>query len=204
MTKKCECYQTIDTPVESTIRVKGSRFLGYAFPVEGLVEFKDILAQRSKQYHDATHHCWGYRIIVKDRIEEMSSDAGEPSGTAGKPILSAVSGMDLCNVGVIITRYFGGTKLGTGGLARAYGDCANTTLDQAEVIVKVVRDTMVCRFPYESLHVVMRIIDRYQGTVVESDYALETTLTILIPLSKMSPIKAELTDACRGSIEFIN
>lgn len=197
-------YKTIKKSIQAVIRVKGSRFLGYAFPVEDFAGFKDVLSQRSKEHHDATHHCWGYRIIVEDRIEEMSSDAGEPSGTAGKPTLSAISGRDLCNVGVVVTRYFGGTKLGTGGLARAYGECAGTVLDQVQVITKVIRDTLVCRFPYDSIHAVMRIMDRYQGTVVESDYTQDATLTITTPRSKMSQMMADLTDACRGSIEFIN
>jgi uncharacterized YigZ family protein len=197
-------YKTIKKSTVAMIRVKGSRFLGYAFPVDNSKEFRGVLSQRGKEYHDATHHCWGYRILVEDRVEEMSSDAGEPSGTAGKPILSVISGRDLCNVGVIITRYFGGTKLGTGGLTRAYGECTTAVLDQAQVITKVVRDTLVCRFHYNSIHVVMRILDRYQGTVVESDYSQDASLTITVPRSKMSQMKADLTDACRGAIEYNN
>ncbi len=197
-------YKTIRKSVEVSIRVKGSRFLGRAFPVVDAVEFKNVLLQHRKEYHDATHHCWGYRVISGDRIEDASSDAGEPSGTAGKPILSVVSGRDLCNVGVIVTRYFGGTKLGTGGLVRAYGECAGATLDRAQVITKVIRDLLVCCFPYDLMNTVMRIMDRHQGTVSDSDYAQDAKVTFTVPRSKIELMKADLFDACRGKIEFFD
>ncbi len=204
MIPELDQYKIIKKSVEASIRVKGSRFLGRAFPVEDAVGFKDVLQIRSKEYHDATHHCWGYRVISGDRIDEASSDAGEPSGTAGKPILSVVSGRNLFNVGVIITRYFGGTKLGTGGLVRAYGECAGATLDRAQVITKVILGTLVCRFPYDLMNTVMRIMDRYQGAVTGSDYALDAKVTITVPRSKIPLMKADLFDACRGNIEFFD
>ena len=204
MIPELDQYKIIKKSVEASIRVKGSRFLGRAFPVVDAVGFKDVLQIRSKEYHDATHHCWGYRVISGDRIDEASSDAGEPSGTAGKPILSVVSGRNLFNVGVIITRYFGGTKLGTGGLVRAYGECAGATLDRAQVITKVILGTLVCRFPYDLMNTVMRIMDRYQGAVTGSDYALDAKVTITVPRSKIPLIKTDLFDACRGNIEFFD
>ncbi len=204
MISELDQYKTIRKSVEALIRVKGSRFLGWAFPISDPEGFKGILQNRGKDYHDATHHCWAYRVFSEDRIEEASSDAGEPSGTAGKPILSAISGRDLCNVGVIVTRYFGGTKLGTGGLVRAYGECAGVCLDQAQVITKVVRDTLVCRFPYDLMNLVMRIMDRHQGTITASDYAQDAKVTFTVSRSKIEVLKADLFDACRGNIKFLN
>jgi len=195
-------YQTIEKPAEASIRVKGSRFLGMAFPVQTAEQFKQVFQERTKRYHDATHHCWAYRILVDDKIVVASSDAGEPSGTAGKPILSVIEGRNLINVGVIVTRYFGGTKLGTGGLARVYADCTNRTLDSVAIITHIIHEQIVLRFPYEMMNAVMRIINRYDATMVHSDYEPNPKLTVMIPKSHVIKFQRELSDACRGNIEF--
>jgi uncharacterized YigZ family protein len=188
---------------EASIRVKGSRFLGFACPVISEEQFKQVLLEHSRQYHDATHNCWAYRILSQDRIDMGSSDAGEPSGTAGRPILSAIEGRDLLNVGVIVTRYFGGTKLGTGGLARAYADCASLTLDGCTVISKIITDQLTILLSYDLQNVVMRLIDRFQGKIEESKYSQDARLTIAIPRSRIERFKTEIMDACSGSVRFL-
>lgn len=195
-------FQTIAKPVEASLRIKASKFIGYAVPAGTPDRFKEILQLRTKEYHDATHNCWAYRIVGNERVNHASSDAGEPSGTAGKPILSVIEGRDLVNVGVIVTRYFGGTKLGTGGLARAYADCANLTLDAANVVTKVITDKISFHFLYDYMNVVMRTIDRYEGTIVSSQYGEDADLVISIPRSQIDSFKTELTNACHGNIRF--
>jgi uncharacterized YigZ family protein len=195
-------YLTIQKAAEANLRVKGSRFLGFAVPVDLAERFKSILQERTKRYHDATHHCWAYRILVDDKVVVAFSDAGEPSGTAGKPILSVIEGRQLLKVGVIVTRYFGGTKLGTGGLARAYADCAGRTLDRADVVTQIIREEVILRFPYEMMNVVMRIIDRYEAVIVPSNYEGNPKLAVMVPRSQVVHFQKELADGCRGNIEF--
>jgi uncharacterized YigZ family protein len=187
---------------EASFRLKGSRFLGLAFPAETVERFKQRLQERSKQYHDATHNCWAYRILIDDRIEVGISDAGEPSGTAGKPILSTIEGRNLLNIGVVITRYFGGTKLGTGGLARAYADCANLALDASEVISRIISSQITIRFPYDHVNGVMRIIQKFGGKIENSTYDQDAALRITIPRSQTEHFRQEILDACRGNVKF--
>ena len=195
-------YYTIEKSAEASIRVKGSRFLGMAFPVQTAEQFKQVFQERTKRYHDATHHCWAYRILADDKVLMASSDAGEPSGTAGKPVLSVIEGRNLLNVGVIVTRYFGGTKLGTGGLARAYADCANRTLDSVSVVVKTITEPVLIQFPYEAMNIIMRMIDKYDGSVIDSNYETHPRLSVSIPRSRVSKFKRELMAACRGNLQF--
>ena len=195
-------YLTIENPGEASVRVKGSRFLGMVFPVQSAEQFKQVLKERVKTYHDATHHCWAYRLLVDNKVVAASSDDGEPFGTAGKPILSVIEGRNLMKIGVIITRYFGCTKLGTGGLARAYSNCTNQTLDSVSVVVKTITEQVLVQFPYEAMNIIMRMIDKYDGIVSDSNYETNPRLTVSIPQSGVSNFKRELIDACHGNIRF--
>ena len=142
--------------------------------------------------------------MVDDRIEIGSGDAGEPSGTAGKPILSTIEGRNLLNVGVVVTRYFGGTKLGTGGLARAYADCANITIDAAEILSQIVSANITIRFPYDYMNGVMRIVERIGGRVTNSVYEQDATLKVTIPRSESDRFQHEVMEACRGNVKFLD
>ena len=123
-------FVTIDHPGESTVREKMSRFLAFALPASSADEAKSIIAAYANRYHDARHVCWAY-MIGADRAEYLSSDNGEPSGTAGKPILGQINSLGLTNVVVIVVRYFGGIKLGTSGLIVAYRQAAREALEDA-------------------------------------------------------------------------
>ena len=117
-------YQTLASPASFRQKIERSEFLGLAFPVESEEAFFEELARISREHFDATHHCWAFRLRERSR----SSDAGEPSGTAGKPILLAIEADDVFEAGVVVVRWYGGVKLGTGGLSRAYRDTAAQTL----------------------------------------------------------------------------
>ena len=135
-------YRTLASWSELRQKIERSEFLGIAFPVSSEEAFFAELERVQKKYFDATHHCWAFRFFHDGR--SRSSDAGEPSGTAGRPILSAIEGADLCDVAVIVVRWFGGVKLGTGGLSRAYRQTAADALRLA---------TAVDQYVYERVHV---------------------------------------------------
>jgi uncharacterized YigZ family protein len=122
-------YDMPATSHRCSIREQRSEFIAIAFPVRSEEEFQRCLVDAQKEFHDAAHHCWGRRLIVGGEVLERSSDAGEPAGSAGRPILQAIRDADLFEVGVVVVRYFGGVKLGTGGLARAYRDAARAVLE---------------------------------------------------------------------------
>src|SRR5438876_12438305 len=124
-------YRTLAAPAEFRQKIARSEFLGVAFPCASDDQFFDELKAIEKKHFDATHHCWAFRLLAN---RQRSSDAGEPSGTAGKPILSGIEGADLFDAAVVVVRWFGGVKLGTGGLSRAYRETAAETLRQAHIV----------------------------------------------------------------------
>jgi uncharacterized YigZ family protein len=123
-------------------------------------DFFAVLHQVEKRHFDATHHCWAFRLFGGGEIRQRSSDAGEPSGTAGKPILSAIDGSELFDVGVIVVRWFGGVKLGTGGLGRAYRDSAAQALGDAARVDRFVYDQVRVIVPFEMMNVAYRLIEQ--------------------------------------------
>lgn len=124
-------YKTVVGRSESLYKEKGSKFIGYAFPISSETEFKDELARVKKEHHQARHHCYAY-VLEEDGSVYRATDDGEPNGTAGRPILAPIQGRGLTFIAVIVVRYFGGTKLGKGGLVRAYGNAAKEALEAAQ------------------------------------------------------------------------
>lgn len=149
-------YRTIAAAAEHRIKVERSEFLGLAFPVDSDPSFFAQLASIEKRHFDATHHCWAFRLFTGDRAR--SSDAGEPPGTAGKPILGAIQAPDLFDLGVVVVRWFGGVKLGTGGLARAYRTIASETLARASIADRFVYDRVRVTVPFDRLGDVYRLV----------------------------------------------
>lgn len=138
-------------------KIERSDFLGTAFPIQSEEGFFEELDRESKRHFDASHHCWAFRLFAEQRAR--SSDAGEPSGTAGRPILSSIEGADLFDVGVIVVRWFGGVKLGTGGLSRAYRDTATETLRPAAVLDRYIYDRIRVEVPFSRLADAYRLVD---------------------------------------------
>ena len=150
-----DSFTTLAERAEFRHKINRSDFLGIAFPVTTEEEFFAELQRIQKKYFDATHHCWAFRLRERAR----SSDAGEPSGTAGKPILSAINGAALHEAGVIVVRWYGGVKLGTGGLSRAYRETAAETLRIASIEDRYVYKRFRIVVPFDQLGVVYRLID---------------------------------------------
>lgn len=152
-----DTYKMLDAPGEGLYKEKGSKFIASAFTVMNEEEVKQALAEVKKKYYDARHHCYAY-MIGPDKDCFRSSDDGEPSGTAGKPILNQILSKDVTNVCVIVVRYFGGIKLGVSGLINAYKTAAREALDNAVIVEKTVNEVYSLEFPYVLMNDVMRVL----------------------------------------------
>jgi uncharacterized YigZ family protein len=152
-----DTYKTIESPSQGIYRDKGSRFLSFAMPVRDTDEVKIQIDKLRKQYHDARHYCYAYMVGFKGENWRVNDD-GEPSGTAGKPILGQISSNGLTNILIVVIRYFGGVLLGTGGLINAYRMAAADAIANARIIDRIVRDYYEISFPYSAMNNVMTIL----------------------------------------------
>lgn len=152
-----DTYKMLDAPGAGLYKEKGSKFIASAITVMSEAEAKQAIAEVKKQYFDARHHCFAY-MIGPDKQCFRSSDDGEPSGTAGKPILNQILSKDVTNVCVIVVRYFGGIKLGVSGLINAYKTAAREALDNAVIVEKTVNEIYSLQFPYTLMNEVMRVM----------------------------------------------
>lgn len=186
-----DTYKTIVAPTEGEYSEKRSKFLAFAFPVKDLEEAELYIEEYRKAYHNARHVCYAYMLGYKQE-DFRANDDGEPSGTAGRPILGQIRSNELTDVLVVVVRYFGGIKLGTGGLVVAYKTAAALALEAAEVLEKTVNDELTIHFEYPFLNEVMRIVKDEEATMVEQDFMLDCKLTLRIRRSKYSQLKERL------------
>jgi uncharacterized YigZ family protein len=152
-----DTYRTIEKPTEGMFRDRGSKFLAYAYPVSSENELKNVLSRLKTEHPKANHHCWAMRLGI-DRSVFRINDDGEPSGTAGRPILNTLLSHDLTNIVVVVVRYFGGTLLGVPGLINAYKTATEEALKQAKIIEKTVNDIYTIAFDYLQMNDVMKIV----------------------------------------------
>lgn len=194
-------YTTLRARAHATLTVRGSRFLAEAFPVQEKDECDELVRGVRKEYFDATHHPFAYRL-APDGVQFRSSDDGEPPGTAGKPLLAAIDGAELTDVMVVVTRYFGGTKLGAGGLARAYRRAAELALGAGERLTKYVCDVLPVSFPHACVGPVMRAVTAAGGRIASSHYELEVHMEIEIRRSRAEGLRAALLEGTSGAVRF--
>lgn len=152
-----DTYRTIAAPSKGIFKDKGSRFIGLTYPVVSDDQIKEILASIKKEYYDATHHCYAYRL-GEDKDVFRANDDGEPSGSAGKPILGQILSHDLTNILIVVVRYYGGVKLGVSGLINAYRAAASEALIAGEIVEKIVEVNVLIRFGYLAMNSVMKVI----------------------------------------------
>ncbi len=164
-----DTYRTIEKPTAGIFRDRGSKFLAYAYPISSEAEIKNLLLLLKNEHPKANHHCWAIRIGI-DRIVFRINDDGEPSGTAGRPILNTLLSHDLTNVLVVVIRYFGGTLLGVPGLINAYKSATDEALKTAIVIEKTVNDFYTINFEYLQMNDVMKIIKDDNVTVINQEF----------------------------------
>ena len=185
-------YRAVASPAELRQKIERSEFLGIALPVTHEQDFFAALDDISKRHFDATHHCWAFRLFENAR--SRGSDAGEPSGTAGKPILSAIEGADLYDTAVIVVRWFGGIKLGTGGLSRAYRDTAAKTLERAPVVERYVYVRYSVTVPFDSLGVIYRVLDPPDVVLRSESFADVNVFEIDVRLSLRDSFEEKLRE----------
>lgn len=164
-----DTYKTVARPAEGYITEKKSKFISQIFPVKNAAEVKETLDEQRKKYYDARHVCWAY-MLGWERNEFRSNDDGEPSGTAGRPILGQINSAELTNVLITVVRYFGGTLLGTGGLIKAYKEAAADAVANAEIVEKTVADIIEIVFDYTLLNEVMRVLKQFDAVRWTQDF----------------------------------
>jgi len=185
---------------EAELVVKGSRFIGTLGPAsdaDAAQEFVDDVRQR---YSDATHHAWAYRMPGMPQEIVAFSDDGEPGGTAGRPMLAMLAGNDLYEAVVVGTRYFGGLKLGTGGLARAYGAAARAAIEQAPLGEKVLHQIVEIRAEYAQYGALRHEAERHGARVIDVAYAQDVCLTLAVPQATVAALASALRDASNGAV----
>jgi uncharacterized YigZ family protein len=194
-------YKTIRNSATAELKVKGSKFIVHARHVETPGQAEKVVEEISKQYHDATHNCFAYRVGCLADTSTRQSDDGEPSGTAGRPILNVILGRRLTNVVVVVTRYFGGTKLGTGGLVRAYTDSTNLALQEATIVIKYLSQRLQFSYPYVLTGQVDKLVNKYNAQREHVDYSVSVDETILIRKDHADAFIEELTHISGGKIK---
>lgn len=185
----------------ATIRVINSRFIASAAPTFTVEQARDFIDRIKREFEDASHNVPAYIIGHGGSVIAHCSDDGEPSGTAGPPALAVLRGSGLGDVTVVVTRYFGGTKLGTGGLVRAYGDAVRAVLSVLPHAVKTPTHTVQIRLPYRLLDQIRRLVKLHRGKVLEETFAAEVTMTARLPQDRLSELQCGLQEASRGSID---
>ena len=166
-----DTYLTIDSAAESQFTVQRSRFISFAWPVTSVAEIRERISALQKEYYDARHVCYAY-MLGAERGEWRANDNGEPSGTAGRPILGQINSNNLTDILIAVVRYFGGVKLGTGGLADAYRKAASDVIASAVVVEKFVESDVTVLFSYPRMNDVMRVVKDLSPVIVRQDYGL--------------------------------
>jgi uncharacterized YigZ family protein len=186
-------YRTLAARVEFTQKIERSEFLGIAFPIASEEQFFAEYERIQKRFFDATHHCWAFRLFAEQRAR--SSDAGEPSGTAGKPILSAIEGADLFDLGVVVVRWYGGIKLGTGGLSRAYRETAAAeTLRNAPLLDRYVYERVRVIVPFDALGAIYRLVSPPDIVLVSEEYGERNEFGFDVRASQAAAFMARLSE----------
>ena len=188
-----DSYKSIAAPSEGLFKDNGSRFIALAFPVETEEAVKEIVASLRKEYHDARHHCYAYRIGLKGDVWRASDD-GEPSGSAGRPILGQIDSLGLSDVLVVVVRYFGGIKLGIPGLIRAYKTSTADALSQATIVPKIAGKWYSVSFDYLSMNSVMKVLKDLDLQPAGQEFGESCLLKVRVRLAQDESFKERLKE----------
>jgi len=195
-------FKTIQKEVNTKFTEKGSKFLGHAYPLISENQAETVLKEVRKKYYDATHNCYAWRVGTgKDELFRYSDD-GEPSGTAGKPIFDMLDKYGVTNLLVVVTRYFGGTKLGTGGLVRAYSHSAELTLSEARIITREIGTEVQIICTYEEHPHIMRILNTYPVISLNQDFSESVQLYIEIDEVHLPALRMDIQNATSGRVNL--
>jgi uncharacterized YigZ family protein len=177
-------YKTLIVPGEGLYKEKGSKFIAFAYPVHSIEQVEERLLALRKEFYDARHHCYAYRLNP-DADLYRANDDGEPNHSAGDPILGQLKSFELTNTLIVVIRYFGGTKLGVSGLINAYKTAAADALSQATIKTLQVKQTISLHFDYPATNEVMKLLDKYKAEIQDQKFDTDCTIRALIPLKKL-------------------
>jgi uncharacterized YigZ family protein len=196
-------YRTIVSPAGGIYKEKGSRFLAFAYPVNSEIEIKEKIEALRKEYFDARHHCYAW-VLGPAKSRFRSFDDGEPNHSAGDPILGKIRTADLTNILVVVVRYFGGVKLGVGGLIGAYKAAAEDALTNARVIEVLVTEVWTLNFEYETTSEIMRLLKEMDLKILSQDFTDKTQLKISVPVQEKEKLQSRfaLMKALGKSIDW--
>lgn len=187
-------YKTIEAPIENTLlKEKGSKFIGFAFPVTGEAELKRALEKIRTEHPKATHHCYAFRMGINGE-NYRANDDGEPSGSAGLPIFNQLLANDITNVLVIVVRYYGGTKLGVSGLVKAYKESAKITLEEARIIIKELETEIEIRFNFNQQNTIFTLLSKFDGKIISFDSQERAVISARIKSKDKDQILEALTN----------
>ena len=180
-------YKTIKSPSKGIYKEKGSRFLAFAYPVSKQEDIRPLLDSLRKEYHDARHHCYAY-MIGHQRSAWRINDDGEPSGTAGRPILGQINSTGLTNILIVVVRYFGGTLLGVSGLINAYKTAAADAIKNSEAVEMTLHDYYMIKFPYAALNELMKVLKEEAAGQSEQRFGIECSMVIYFKITSKDKI----------------
>ena len=202
MAEQKDSYLTIAEPVEAIYKERSSKFLAYAYPVESEEEVKLHLDRLRKEFFDATHHCYAYRLGA-DGEHFRANDDGEPSGTAGKPILGQLLSAQLTNCLVVVVRYFGGTKLGVSGLIQAYKESTAEVIAASQIVEKTVDCLFEVQFPYIAMNGVQRVVKEVAPRIDRQEFDNLCTMTLRIRKNEAPILESKLRKVEGVSVEVL-
>ena len=186
-----ESFKTITKSSEGFYKEKGSKFIAHAFPIRSEDEIKGNLDQLRKQYYDARHHCYAY-VLGQDYEQFRANDDGEPNHSAGDPILGQIKSKELTNTLIVVIRYFGGTKLGVGGLIHAYKTAAEEALNVNKIITVDITRPLCIRFNYDATNEVMRMVNDFELEITEQLYEADCFLKVNVKIGLIDQVKEKL------------
>lgn len=189
--------------VRTELIVRKSRFIATAAFADSTEAAKAFLDDVRQEMPDASHHVYAFRVGYGNSVIEGVSDDGEPSGTSGPPILSILRGTEIGDAIIVVTRYFGGTKLGTGGLVRAYGDAARKVLGELPITLKVERQHFDIELPYSFYEVVKKLIEEHDGEIKQETFLSQVQITFSVPEEAVGPLNTLVRDITSGKVQLI-
>jgi uncharacterized YigZ family protein len=197
-----DTYKTLDSPSEGIYKDRGSKFLAFAFPVTNETQAKEILQRLRKEHPGANHHCYAFRLGA-DKLFFRSNDDGEPSGSAGKPILGQIQSNDLTNILIVVVRYFGGTLLGVPGLIAAYRGAASDAITNGKIVEKQVMEIYELQFPYAVMNDVMRILKEEDLEQWDQDFQLDCKLKFSVRKNKADEVLLRIKAIAGGKLRYL-
>ena len=196
MEEAFDAYRSLAAPSEGLFKDNGSRFIALAYPVETEEEVKSIVAGLRKEYHDARHHCYAYRLGYQGNVFRASDD-GEPAGSAGRPILGQIDSAGLSDVLVVVVRYFGGIKLGIPGLIRAYKTSTADAIGNGQIVTKIAGKNFKVHFEYLSMNAVMKVLKDMDLSPRAQDFGESCTLEVRVRLSAVADFKNRVENCAK-------